>query len=64
MACKYYRSNRIIAPIGLGVMSRLFVFVPGLIGSTSMMVIPSGALAIALAYVRFRRTQREREGLK
>ncbi|MBO6054830.1 MAG: hypothetical protein J6P31_04860 [Oscillospiraceae bacterium] len=60
MACKYYRSNRWIALIVLGVMSLLFVFVPSLIGSTSMMVIPSGALAIGLAYLSFRRQHRER----
>ncbi len=64
MACKYYRSGRVVALIVLGVMSLLFVLVPSLIGSTSMMVIPSGALAILLAYVSFRRQQKDREGLK
>ena len=64
MACKYYRSNRVIALIVLGVMSLLFVLVPGLIGSTSMMVIPSGALAIGLAYLSFRKKQRAQEGTK
>ncbi len=64
MACKYYRSNRVIALIVLGVMSFLFVFVPSLIGSTSMMVIPSGALAIGLAYLSFRRQRKGREGSK
>lgn len=64
MACKYYRSNRVIALIVLGVMSFLFVFVPSLISSTSMMVIPSGALAIGLAYLSFRRQRKGREGSK
>ncbi len=64
MACKYYRSNRVIALIVLGVMSLLFVFVPSLIGSTSMMVIPSGALAIGLAYMSFRKKQKAQEGTK
>ena len=64
MACKYYRSNCVIALIVLGVMSLLFVFVPSLIGSTSMMVIPSGALAILLAYLSFRRQQKDREDSK
>ena len=64
MACKYYRANRVIALIVLGVMSLLFVFVPSLIGSTSMMVIPSGALAILLAYLSFRKQQKDREGTK
>ncbi len=64
MACKYYRSNRLIALIVLGVMSLLFMFVPSLIGSTSLMVIPSGALAIGLAFFSFRRQRKDREGSK
>ena len=58
MACKYYRMNRLVALIVLAVMSLLFILVPSLIGSTSMMVIPSGALAIVLAYLAFRRQQK------
>ena len=58
MACKYYRMNRLVALIVLAVMSLLFILVPSLIGSTSMMVIPSGALAIVLAYLGFRRQQK------
>ena len=61
MACKYYRSNRVVALIVLGVMSLLFVLVPSLIGSTSMMVIPSGGLAILLAYLSFRKQQKNGE---
>ena len=59
MACKYYRMNRLVALIVLAAMSLLFIFVPSLIGSTSMMVIPSGALAIVLAYLAFRRQQKK-----
>ncbi len=58
MACKYYRMNRTVALIVLACMSLLFIFVPSLIGSTSMMVIPSGALAIVLAYLAFRKQQK------
>ena len=47
-----------IALIVLACMSLLFIFVPSLIGSTSMMVIPSGALAIVLAYLAFRKQQK------
>ncbi|MBR3271793.1 MAG: hypothetical protein IKI59_07685 [Clostridia bacterium] len=61
MACKYYRSNRVVTLIVLGVMSLLFVLVPSLIGSTSMMVIPSGGLAILLAYLSFRKQQKNGE---
>ena len=57
MACKYYRSDRTVALIVLTVMTLLFVFVPSLIGSTSMMVIPSGALAIVLSYLSFAKTR-------
>ena len=59
MACKYYRMNRTVALIVLAVMSLLFILVPSLIGSTSMMVIPSGGLAIALAYLGWRKQQKQ-----
>ncbi len=59
MACKYYRENRSVALIVLAVMSLLFILVPSLIRSTSMMVIPSGGLAIGLAYLSFRKQQKE-----
>ena len=58
MACKYYRADRTVALIVLTVMTLLFVFVPSLLGSASMMVIPSGALAIALSYLSFRKKQK------
>ncbi len=55
MACKYYRQNRLVALIALSIMTLLFCFVPSLLGSTSMMVIPSGAIAIGLSLLLFRR---------
>ena len=61
MACKYYRQDRIVALIVVSFMTLLFVFVPSLIGSTSMMVIPSGALAIAVSYLSFRKKQKANE---
>ena len=61
MACKYYRMNRTVALITLSFMTLLFVFVPSLIGSTSMMVIPSGAIAIGLAYLSYRKQQQKGE---
>ncbi len=57
MACKYYRMNPRISFIVLAFMSLLFILVPSLIASTSMMIIPSGALAIFLAYLGFRKQQ-------
>ncbi len=56
MACKYYRGNLKIAAVPLIVMSLLFILVPSLTGSTSFMIIPSGAIAIGLAYLFYRRS--------
>ena len=50
MAYKYYRKAPILALIPLCVMTLVFTLTPSLTGSTSFMIIPSGALAIALAY--------------
>lgn len=58
MACKYYRGNLKIAAVPLLVMSLLFILVPALTGSTSFMIIPSGAIAIGLAYLFYRRGNR------
>ena len=55
MAYKYFRGNMHIAAAPLVVMSVLFVLVPSLTGSTSFMIIPSGALAIAIAFLHFRK---------
>ncbi len=55
MAYKYFRHNLRIAALPLVLMSLLFIFVPSLTGSTSFMIIPSGAIAIALAYHFFRK---------
>ena len=51
MAYMYYRKNLKLALAPLLLMSALFILVPSLISSTSMMIIPSGALTIALAYL-------------
>ena len=55
MAYKYYRKDLRLALIPLIVMAVLFTLVPSLTGSTSFMIIPSGALAIGLSYLKFRR---------
>ncbi len=52
MACKYYKGNFKIAAITLLVMTLLFTLVPSLTGSTSFMIIPSGAIAIGLALLQ------------
>lgn len=55
MAYKYFRHNMKLAAAPLIVMSVLFTLVPSLTGSTSFMIIPSGAIAIGLAYLFYRR---------
>ncbi len=55
MACKYYRQNGRVACPTLLLMAALFMLVPALTGSTSFMIIPSGAAAIGLAYLFYRR---------
>ena len=55
LAYKYYRKNMKIAALPLILMSLLFILVPSLIGSTSFMIVPSGAIAIGVAYLLFRK---------
>ena len=57
MAYKYYRKNMKIALVPLVVMSLLFIFVPSLVSSTSIMIIPSGAIAIGIAYFFYRKNK-------
>ena len=59
MACQYYRKDPKLAVAPLCAMSLLFILVPSLISSTSMMIIPSGAIAIGLAYAGWRKTRKE-----
>lgn len=59
MAYKYFRNNLKIALIPLALMSLLFIFVPGLISSTSFMILPSGAIAIGIAFLLYRRKNDE-----
>ena len=58
MAYKYYRNHMNIAVAPLVLMSVLFVLVPSLIASTSMMIIPSGALAIGIAWLLYRKQRK------
>ena len=58
MAYKYYRKSPLLALVPLTVMTLLFTLVPSLTGSTSMMIIPSGAIAIGLSYLSYRREKK------
>ena len=55
MAYKYYRKSPLLALAPLLAMVTLFTLVPSLTSSTSFMIIPSGALAIGLSYLSYRR---------
>lgn len=58
MAYKYYRKNMKTAVFPLVIMSILFIFIPSLTGSTSFMIIPSGAIAIGIAYLFYKKDRR------
>ena len=60
MAYKYFRKNLYIAVVPFVVMCALFIFVPSLISSTSFMILPSGAIAIGIAWLLFRKKAGER----
>lgn len=62
MAYKYYRKDPLLAMIPLSVMIVLFTLVPSLTSSTSFMIIPSGALAILLAWLKYRKAVRGEAG--
>ena len=53
MACKYFRHNLNIAWPPLLLMCALFSFLPGLISSASMMILPAGLIAILLAWRQY-----------
>ena len=55
MAYKYYRKDPALAMVPLAAMVILFTLVPSLTSSTSFMIIPSGALAILLAWIKYRK---------
>ena len=56
MAYKYFRKNLDIASVPLLIMTLLFVLVPSLTSSTSFMILPSGAIAIGLAWLKYKKT--------
>ncbi len=59
MAYQYFLKNVQVAVAPLVVMSLLFMLVPSLTSSTSFMIIPSGALAIGIAYSMYRKQKKE-----
>ncbi len=58
MAYKYYRNHMNIAVAPLVIMSALFILVPSLISQITTMIIPSGALAIGIAWLLYRKQKK------
>ena len=59
MAYKYFRKDPRLALVPLAVMTVLFILLPSLTSSTSFMIIPSGAIAIGLSYLAWRKGKKE-----
>ena len=59
MACQYFRKDPRLAVVPMCAMTLLFVLVPALTSSTSMMIMPAGALTITLAWLRWRKERKE-----
>ena len=56
MAYKYFRKALDVAAVPFAVMCLLFILVPSLTSSTSFMILPSGAIAIGLAWLKHRKS--------
>ena len=52
---KYYRNNLRLAVWPLALMSLVFILLPALQSQTSILILPGGALAILLAWLRYRK---------
>lgn len=61
MAYKYYRKNIKVAVAPLIIMSLLFILAPSLTSSTSFMIIPSGAIAIGIALLLYKKENKGEE---
>ena len=55
LGLKYFLQSPKIAVVPLALMSLLCIFVPAAISQTSLLLIPSGGLALAIAYVLFKK---------
>ncbi len=59
MACQYFRKDPRLAVVPMCAMTLLFMLMPSLTSSTSMMIMPAGALTITLAWLRWRKERKE-----
>ena len=55
LGLKYFMKSPKIAVIPLVVMTALYVFVPSLISQTSLMLLPSGAMALGIGFLLFKK---------
>jgi hypothetical protein len=55
LGLKYFVKSPKIALVPLLVMSLLCIFVPSMISQTSVLLIPSGALALGIGFVLFKK---------
>ena len=55
LGLKYFIKSPQIAVVPLVLMSALYILVPSLISQTSLMLLPSGALALGLGFVLFKK---------
>ena len=55
LGLKYFAKSPKIAVIPLVLMSALCIFVPSMINQTSVLIIPSGALALAIGFILFKK---------
>lgn len=63
MAYRYFRGGMKIAILPLITMTLLCVLVPSVISSVSFLIIPSGAMAIGIAYLLHKRQQKKEHAL-
>lgn len=55
LGLKYFMKSPQIAVVPLVLMTALYVFVPSLISQTSLMLLPSGALALGIGFLLFKK---------
>lgn len=64
LAYQYFRKDMRIVALPIVVMTALCVIAPSLIGSVGFLIIPSGAMAIGVAWVLFKRDNKKGEEKK
>ena len=55
LGLKYFMKSPKIAVVPLVLMTALYIFVPSLISQTSLMLLPSGALALGIGFLLFKK---------